>query len=178
MIFFDVPMPGSPRLLRDWRVWVEAVARQWHRLWTNDHSGIGRSLRWFSCRLLWSALLQFRRFLVPIENTAMVRRLLQWSQSDNCPLYKVRPLDAPFLHILSTEEPGENEDREFDPNSRFGWRSIARGGIEERFVALDHYNILHESNLPVVAETLLGWCGVSESIRDLDAHSTAERTLQ
>ena len=44
--------------------------------------------------------------------------------------------------------------------SRFGWRRIARRGIEEHVMPLDHFNILHESNLPRIVDILLGWCGI------------------
>ena len=157
VILFDVPMPGAPGLLRDWRIWIDGARRIWHRLWTSEHPGLTRNYRRVSRYLVWSALVPFRRVLVPVENVSVVRWILEWSRFDHYPLYKARPVDAPFLHFLCMDEP-----KRIDAISRFGWRRIARGGIEEKFVPLDHPNILHESNLPEIVEVLLRWCGIHQ----------------
>ncbi len=57
--------------------------------------------------------------------------------------------------------------------SRFGWRRIARRGIEEHFVPLDHFNVLHESNLPRIVEILLKWCDIQ--LDESQAQLTAVR---
>jgi acyl-CoA synthetase (AMP-forming)/AMP-acid ligase II len=174
VILYDVPLLGTSSLLPDWRGWLEGAKRQWHRLWTSKHPGIARNLRRFSCRLVLAALIPFRRFLAPVENAAVVRRIIGWSEIDEFPYYKAHPLDAPFLHILSPVAPST-----LHAASRSYWRSIARGGIEEQYIALDNYNFFHESNLPLIAETLLKWCGVSPQTRDLNAHSIQEhRTVR
>ena len=139
-------MPASSDLL-DRREWLAGAKRQWRRLWTSDHPGITRNIRRFSCRLAWSALVPFRRFVTPIENAAIARRIVGGSEIDGLPLYKATPVDAPLLHILSTDEPYADQPRPFDPISRFGWRRFARRGIEERFVRFDHYNIFYEIQL-------------------------------
>jgi oxalate---CoA ligase len=160
-ILFDVPMPASSGLSLDWRAWLAGAKRQWHRLWTSKHPGITRNLRRFSSRLAWSALVPFRRFVTPIENAAVARRIVDWSEIDGFPLYKATPVDVPLLHILSTDLPGKDQPRQFDPASRLRWRPLARRGIEERFIPLDHYNVFYESNLPVIAETISRWCDAS-----------------
>jgi hypothetical protein len=153
VILFDVPMPGSPGVLRDLPVWIDGALRQWHRIWDSDHPGLTKNLRRGSRRLLWSALVPFRHILVRVENFAVIRGILEWAGFNDFPLYKVHKVDAPFLHILCTDEPDM-----IDNASRFGWRRVAQRGIEERFVPHDHLSIFHESNLPEIVEILLRWC--------------------
>lgn len=155
VILFEVPMPGSPGLLRDLPVWLERARAQWSRIWTSAHPGLRKNFRRFSRRLVWSALVPFRRLLVPIEHLAPVQGLLEWARFEQFPLFKARPIDAPFLHILCTDEPDAIE-----AFARFGWRRIAQRGVEEHFVSFNHQNVLHESNLPGIVEILLRWCGV------------------
>jgi acyl-CoA synthetase (AMP-forming)/AMP-acid ligase II/thioesterase domain-containing protein len=165
-ILFDVPMPACSGLLVDRRAWLAGAKRQWHRLWTSDHPGITRNLRRFSCRFAWSVSIVCRRFLSPIANVAVARHIVDWSEIDGFPLYKATPVDAPLLHILSTDDPREGQPRQFDPTSRFLWRPLARRGIEERYIPLDHYNVFYESNLPVIAETISRWCGASNEAEE------------
>jgi thioesterase domain-containing protein/acyl carrier protein len=157
VILFETLMPGFPGFLRDWRIWMGAIGRQWQRLWTSKHPGITRNLRRSSRWLLWSAVVVFRRFLVPIGKVSVARRMLDWVQDEDYPFYRLRTLDAPCLHILSTDEPFRMDA--IGAASRYGWRAFARGGIEEHYVAFDHNNILHEFNLPKIAEVLKRWCG-------------------
>jgi thioesterase domain-containing protein/acyl carrier protein len=155
VILIETLLPGFPSFLRDWRIWAGAIGRQWKRLWTSRHPGLRHNSRRFLRRLIWSAGVAFRRFLVPIERVLVIRTVIEWSQLDDYPFYKVRPMGAPCLHILSADEPCS-----LDPLSaaaRFGWRSYARRGIEEEYVAFDHHNVLHELNMPKIAEVLRRW---------------------
>jgi acyl-CoA synthetase (AMP-forming)/AMP-acid ligase II/thioesterase domain-containing protein len=160
VILIDTPMPGFPGFLREGRVWIEGARRQWHRLWTNDHPGLTRNLRRFFRLLLWYAVVPFRTTLALVERVSAIQRILQWAQADYFPFYKRSPVDASFLHILSMNEPNAIESA-----SRFGWRKIARRGITERFVACDHFNVLHELNLPETVRVLTTWDGAHESRR-------------
>ena len=155
VILFDVPTPGSPGMLRDFPVWLGRARAQWSRIWTSEHPGLRRNIRRVSRRLVWTALVPFRRLFVPVEQVAAVRAILEWARFEEFPLYKARPLDAPFLHILCMEEPDA-----LGSAARFGWRRIAQRGIEEHFVPFNHQNLLHEKNLPGIVEILLKWCGV------------------
>jgi hypothetical protein len=92
-----------------------------------------------------------------VQNVRAVQRFLSWLQYDYFPFYRARPIDAPVLHILCTDEP-----RIIEAMSRFGWRAMARRGIEEHFVALDHENVFNEANLPKIVEMISrfnGSCG-------------------
>ena len=157
IILFDTAMPGFPGLLRERNVWVDGAMRQWRRLWTSDHPGLTRNLLDLYRRLLWSAVVLIRRFLLPIEGTSLVQRIIRWVELSYYPLYKPRPLDAPLLHFLSADEPTVHDS--LDAACRFKWRTIARGGIDEEYLAFDHYNIFHEFNMPKIAEVLKRWCG-------------------
>jgi acyl-CoA synthetase (AMP-forming)/AMP-acid ligase II/thioesterase domain-containing protein len=156
VIFVETLLPGYPSFFRDWRVWMAAVGRQLNRLWTSEHPGLIGNLRIFTRRFLWFAIAALRRFLVPIENFSTFRRILEWTQDDDYPVYKVHPVDAPCLHILSADEP--NSLDAMGAAARFGWKSYARRGIEEQYVAFDHHNVFHELNMPKIAEALRGWC--------------------
>ncbi len=156
VILFDTPMPGLPSLLRERWIWMEGAKRQWRRLTTSKHPGLTKNLHKFSRLLLWSAVVPFRRFLVPFERVGVVQRLVKWAHISYFPFYKPRPVDASLLHILSADEPTSIDA--FDADCRLRWRSSVRGGIEERLVAHDHYNVLHESNLPEITNVLIRWC--------------------
>lgn len=194
LILFDAPMPGAPApasfsriLLADaWRKW--RATRKDGNLGTSKsrsgraeklsetgkhHVPISRGLAWLaaSCRITarrfaWAAIVPFRKLLVPIENAPIVQRILYWAQLENFPFYQPHPIEAPVLHFLCTDEP-----EMADIVTRFGWRKMARRGIDERLVPLDHINLLHESNLPGIVDTLLKWCDapVRNSIKS--AHS-------
>jgi acyl-CoA synthetase (AMP-forming)/AMP-acid ligase II/thioesterase domain-containing protein/acyl carrier protein len=155
VILFDVPVPGYPRVLLDWPIWVDRARSQWHRIWTSEHPGLRRNLRRLLHRVVWSALVPFRRTLLRFEHFSAVQAILEWTRFDLFPLYKVHPVDAPILHVLCSDEPSV-----VDSYSRFGWRRMARRGIEEHYVPLNHFNVLHESNLPTIAELIMSWCGV------------------
>jgi hypothetical protein len=157
VILFDTLFPGFPRFVRDWRVWMEAAGRQWRRLWTSKHPGVRKNLITLGRQVIWSAVVPFRRFLAPIQNAPAMRRILEWSQGEQYPFYKVIALDAPFLHFLSTDEPSVLSATA--ALGRFKWREYARGGLLEQYVAFDHNSVLHESNLPEIVKTLRRWCG-------------------
>lgn len=165
LVFFDVPMPGSPGLWGFWRVWVDrargklSAARNRSSLETRNEGVKTNRLQWlanvaglFARRLAWSAVVPVRRFLVRFENVPSVGKLLHWAQRDNLPCYAPRPIDVQILHFLCSDEPRASESL-----ARFGWRRIARRGIEEQYLPLDHSNILHESNLPAIVNTICRW---------------------
>jgi thioesterase domain-containing protein/acyl carrier protein len=158
VILFDTLLPGFPRFLRDWRIWMGAIGPQWRRLWTSDHPGVRKNLRRLFRRVVWSAVVPFRRFLAPIQDVSTVRRILEWAQGEDYPFYSVPALDAPFLHILSADEPSVLTATV--AAGRFRWREYARGGLEEQYARFDHNSALHESNLPEIAKTLRRWCGI------------------
>ena len=167
LILFDVSMPGWPPLLSYGRTWFDRARREWRLLTagknsasTNDLS-IAQKLAWlkgisgvFVRRVVWSAIAAARPLVVPIQRRAVMTKLLDWAQTGNLPFYRVRIIDAPILHFLSIDEAREDVCA-----ARLGWREAARCGIEEQFVALDHSNVLHESNLPGIVHTLLEWSG-------------------
>jgi len=167
VILFDAPIPGIPSLLSQWRSFLEGVKRQLHKLWTSAHPGLTYNVRELSRRVLWSWMIPFRQILLPVEHVPFVQRIIQWGQDEYFPYYKARPVDAPLLHILSTID---SLNIHSDP--RLGWRSIARGGFEERHLTLDNWNFFHESNLPIIADALLKWCSIqSEAARCQDHHA-------
>jgi oxalate---CoA ligase len=173
LILFEAPMPGFPRLLFDWPVWVKRARWLWHRIWNTEHPGARRDLQFLSKRVAGGALNPFRRLLVPFEQTSAVQWLLEWLQSGFVLFYNPRPLNAPILHFLC-----ENEPRMIWAYSRFGWRRIARRGIEEHIMPLDHYNILHESNLPRTVEILLKWCGIQPEESRVGAKPPVRETMK
>jgi acyl carrier protein len=183
LILLDTPMPGSPGLASYLRYQVGSAWRRWNIVRKGGHlvistspsliprelsahkknrSLIGRGLTWLALnsrvmarRIAWAAAVPFRRILAKFENTTGAQRFLQWAQLDNFPIFQPRPIEAPILHFLCTDEP-----EMIDIVTRYGWRKMARRGIDERLVPLDHNNLLHESNLPGIAGTLLEWCRI------------------
>ena len=181
LILFDTPTPGSPAPAGYLRFLIGSAWKKWkvmrkggHLLTStnpslipralpgnkNDRGLIARGLAWLALtfrvvarRFAWSATVPLRSLLVSIESAPGVERFIYWAQLDNFPFYRPRPINAPILHFLCTDEP-----EMIDIVTRFGWRKVARRGIEEQPVPLDHNNLLHESNLPRIVGTMLDWC--------------------
>jgi thioesterase domain-containing protein/acyl carrier protein len=152
LVLFDVYMPGYPSPLRGWRTWFESARAQWRARGKANNANFALDPGYALRRLSWSAVTPIRRLLVPVERLAIVQWFLRKAQKGNLPFYKATPIKAPVLHFLCTNEPNL-----IDRESRFGWRATARIGIEEEFLAFDHMNLFHESNLPKIVETLLRW---------------------
>jgi oxalate---CoA ligase len=152
LVLFDVYMPGYPSPLRGWRAWVASARAQWRARGKANRANFALDPGYVLRRLSWSAVAPIRRLLVPVERNAIVQRFLRKAQKGNLPFYKATPIKAPVLHFLCANEPNL-----IDRESRFGWRKMARIGIEEEFLAFDHMNLFHESNLPKIVETLLRW---------------------
>jgi hypothetical protein len=121
---------------------------------------MSRGLSWLAMsfhaaarRSAWATTVPFRGILARFESSRLVERYIQWAQRDNFPFFQRRPIEAPILHFLCTDEP-----EMVDVVTRFGWRKFARRGIDERTVPLDHNNLLHESNLPAIGAALVEWC--------------------
>jgi acyl-CoA synthetase (AMP-forming)/AMP-acid ligase II/thioesterase domain-containing protein/acyl carrier protein len=125
-------------------------------------------------RVLWYLLVPLRRLLVPFEHTAFVQWLVRKSQEDYFPFFRARTINAPILHFLSADGMGtgakgtgragtDGIDTGLNA-SRLRWRDVARGGIEERSIPLDHQRLLHESNLPEIANTLIQWASRNSAV--------------
>lgn len=170
LILFDVPMPGFPSLIHNWPALVWAANNKLSELGTvnyaqsasdSDYSSrsLLRYVRWFAAlsiviarRLAWDAAVSARGLLVPLEPAPAVEWVLRHVQGGDLPFFRANPVDAPILHFLCKNGPNMLLNA-----SRLGWRAVAHGGIEERFIALDHDNMFHESNLPWIANTLRRW---------------------
>jgi oxalate---CoA ligase len=152
LILFDVPMPGAPTLLTGWRPWLRRFLLEW-RLLSDDRRRIGADFFDFVHRLAWFAVNPFRSLLTSVEQYAIVQKIVRYAQQDYLPLYRPRPIQSPALHFLCEDEP-----HILGGAARFAWRKIARNGISEVVVSHDHSNLLHESNLPRIAETIRQWC--------------------
>lgn len=152
LVLFDVLMPGFPSLWRDWRTWVESARCQWRARGDADNANFVFDPRYFIRRLAWFSIIPFRRRLVRAEHTRPIKWLFKRAQEGYLPFYEAGPIDAPILHFLCTDERNI-----IDSSSRFGWRAVAQRGIEEQFLALEHLNLFHESNLPKIVTTLLQW---------------------
>ena len=150
LILFDVYMPGYPSFVNGGQAWIESARAQWlarrQAASTNFALHPGYVLR----RLGWAAVTPIRWLLAPVERVAVVQWFLRRVRKGNLPFYKARPIGGPILHFLSANEPNI-----IDRDSRFGWRAVARSGIEEQLLAYDHMNLFHESNLPKMVDALL-----------------------
>jgi acyl-CoA synthetase (AMP-forming)/AMP-acid ligase II/thioesterase domain-containing protein len=180
LILFDAPMPGAPGAGSNLRIQLAGAWTKWRLLRKSGHldtskapgldpqnssiskstrAPIARGLAWFAAnsriaarRFAWSVTIPFRRLFVPMENAPVVQWFLHWAQLDYFPFYRPRPIEAPILHFLCSDEPAM-----VDIVTRFGWRKMAHRGIDERVVPFDHINLLHESNLPGIVDSLLEW---------------------
>jgi thioesterase domain-containing protein len=159
LVLFDVYLPGYPSPLRGWRTWFESARAQWRERGKAESTNFTLDPGYVLRRLSWSAVAPIRRLLVPVERFAIVQWFLREALKGNLPFYKATPINAPILHFLCTNEPNL-----IDRESRFGWRKMARIGIEEEFLAFDHMNLFHESNLPKIVETLLHWSNCKQPV--------------
>lgn len=158
LILFDVPMPGYPPLLRGWRNWIKRAWIESRMLRDGSKPRIVKDLLRFASHLVWSTAASARRFLIPVERIPGVSKLLYQFEKNYFPLYRPRPIQVPILHFLSIDEP-----HMILGISRFGWRGMARHGIDEESIPLDHLNLFHESNLPNIVSILRRWTGNSQS---------------
>jgi thioesterase domain-containing protein len=167
VILIETLLPGFPEFLRDWRIWMDAMVRQWKQICISEHPGLRGNLERFKQHFLWFAASVLRRPFVPIENAPAFRRLMTRIEGNGYPVYQARYLDVACLHILSTDEPSTLPT--LGAASRFGWRAYVRRGIKEAYVPYDHHNVLHESNLPRIAKLISTWIGI-EQISSPDDH--------
>lgn len=158
LILFDVYMPGCPSFVGGGRAWIESARAQWRARGRAANANFALDPGYVLRRLGWSAVTPMRRLLAPVEQLAIVQWFLRRVRKGNLPFYKSRPIEGPIVHFLSANEPNI-----IDRNSRFGWRAMARGGIEEHFLAYDHMNLFHESNLPKMVDLLLLWLNIQRS---------------
>jgi acyl-CoA synthetase (AMP-forming)/AMP-acid ligase II/thioesterase domain-containing protein len=164
LILFDVPMPGYPRLLTLCRRKIGKLWRRWRTAHNHNPDeersqlfriSAGRTSLSHVLRLAaWRIMIFIRWLAVPFERVPAVQRFFHWAQVDYFPFYQARRLYAPVIQFITTEEHAG-----FDGEARFGWRTVARRGIEERFLPLDHPNLFHETNLPKIVADLREWCG-------------------
>jgi thioesterase domain-containing protein len=152
LVLFDVYRPGFPTPLRGWRAWLESARCQWRARGEADNENFALDPRYVGKRLAWLAVTPVRKSLVAVEDASIVKWFLRRAQKGNLPFYAANPIEAPILHFLSTNQPNV-----VDRASRFGWREMARKGIEEQYTAFDHVNVFHESNLAKIVDTLLRW---------------------
>jgi oxalate---CoA ligase len=164
LILYDVVMPGYHSLISRGR---RQIKRLWHG-WRGSHrqdriesptkpcpaQGTRARLSHIARLVSWRAMVPIRGLFVPFERVRVIQRFFHWTQTNYFPFYKARPISAPILHLLTLEE-----HEGFDGEARFGWRRVARRGIDERFLPLDHPNLFHESNLPTIVDILRDWCG-------------------
>ena len=150
LILFDVYMPGYPSFVHGGQAWIESARAQWLARGQAPNTNFALHPGYVLRRLGWAAVTPIRWLLAPVERVAIVQWFLSRVRKGNLPFYKARPIEGPILHFLSANEPNI-----IDRDSRFGWRAMARSGIEEQFLAYDHMNLFHESNLPKMVDALL-----------------------
>ncbi|HTB98141.1 MAG TPA: AMP-binding protein [Terracidiphilus sp.] len=155
LVFFDVLMPGYPSPFLDWPTWLERTRAEWKMFRKGEHPKVFRNLRRFVRRIAWAAAVATRGWIAPATRQPWVMKFLHQAEKDYFPFYKARAIDVPILHFICTDTPSA-----VDQAALLGWRQMARCGIEEKFVPLDHSNVLHESNLPTIVAALQKWCGI------------------
>ena len=158
LILFDVPMPGYPPLVRGWRAWIRRAWMEWRMFRGGSKPRIVKDLLRFGSHLVWSIAASARRFLIPVEHIPGVSKLLYQVEKNYFPIYRPHPVQVPVLHFLSIDEP-----HMILGISRFGWRGMARSGIDEELIPLDHLNLFHESNQQKIVNILRQWTGNLQS---------------
>lgn len=164
LILYDAVMPGYPSLLSRFRRKLGGFWRISRVLRDHDPDETsselvpiapGRSrLSHFARLVAWRMMVPIRRLAIPFERAPLVQKFFTWAQLDYFPFYKPRSLYVPILHFITTDEHAG-----FDGAARFGWKKVARRGIDERVLPTDHPNLFHESNLPKIIDSLREWCG-------------------
>jgi acyl-CoA synthetase (AMP-forming)/AMP-acid ligase II/thioesterase domain-containing protein/acyl carrier protein len=169
LVLFDVYRPGCPSPVRGRRTWVASARAQWRERGKAHSTNFALNLGYVLRRLAWSAVTPMRRLLAPVERNAAVQWFLRKAQKGNLPFYKATPIKAPVLHFLCVDEPNL-----IDCESRFGWKAMARKGITEEFLAFDHMNLFHESNLPKIVESLVRSSSQQQPAREPEIVGSAQ----
>ncbi|WP_263351888.1 AMP-binding protein [Acidicapsa acidisoli] len=157
LVLFDVPSPGFPTMFRGFGTFAQRAVsegRQFRR--KNGAANPAVNFRRLIRRAMWFSIRPARRMLDRVNQPPALQWMLKQSQQGYLPLYHLKKLDVPILHFLSIEE-----HRPIRGNSRFGWRHVARRGITEQWISLDHDRLFQESNLSPISRAIAQWCGVS-----------------
>ena len=158
LVLFDTPAPGYPTPFRNFDRFASRVKAEWRQMRLKN--GVANPLvnmRRLARRTMWFAMRPARRILARFEHAGAVRFAVRHAQKGYFPFYRLRPLDVPMLHFLS-----EDERRPIRGASRLGFRLVARSGITEHTVPLDHDRHFHESNLRQLSDTIAEWYGITE----------------
>jgi oxalate---CoA ligase len=153
LILMDAPTPGSPGPLRDLGLYLRRGMSEFASLRrTRDFRKSSFNMRRLIRRITWVPVVHARAVIVGLWGFPPLRRMHGLLRRNNFPLYLPQPVDAPILHLMSAKD-----EKMLRSASRLGWRRVARGGIDERIVPLDHDAFFAETNLPILSEIVENW---------------------
>ena len=156
LVFFDVPAPGYPKIIRSWRKYLTESGRMLSGVTQGEIAGLGSELARHGRRL---ANIIKRRFggrtiramaavgtpaLAAPQNPRHLTALALWE-------YHPRDFPAPIVQFLAADEPISTKVLD-DP--RLGWRDFARAGLALRTTPGRHGTMLDAENTPALAAQL------------------------
>jgi acyl-CoA synthetase (AMP-forming)/AMP-acid ligase II/thioesterase domain-containing protein len=158
LVLFDVPMPGHPHILLDWRIYLTAGAAALKASWqtrrlapTISFTGrFARRLAWFSIRGLGPMKQKWWKL-------APFRWLCSQARRKYFAFYRPGPIRAPLLHFCAEYE------RDIVPAmSRRGWESMASGATVH-WLPCDHNSLLDKAHLKQIATAIQSWRAVGSA---------------
>ncbi len=158
LLLFDVPVPGYPRLLTDWKSVLRATLR------TVRNSGHQRTLR--------PALRLMRRLMrraawamlcgSPLTDGnpgwAVKRWACRQAQTNYFSFIRPKPIGAPMLHLMAmdAQDPMLEESRQ-------AWPQFAPRGIRTCVLPGEHDTLFSDDNVKLMAARIDDWLAPQES---------------
>lgn len=156
LVFFDVPAPGYPKIIRSWRKYLVESGRMLSATMHGRIQGRGSELvrhyrrladileRRFGGRTIRALAAVKTPVLATPQNPKHLNALALWE-------YHPRDFPAPMIQFLAADEPISTKVLD-DP--RLGWRDFARGGFVLRTSPGRHGTMLDAENTPALAAQL------------------------
>jgi thioesterase domain-containing protein len=159
LVLFDVPTPGRPHVIVDWRLYLKVAAaagkacRQSRRL--TPALDFADS---FARRLAWSAVRRVYPTNATLRRWAPLRWLGSHARDKYFPFYRPGPVSAPLLHFLVEREP-----ELLRAGSRLGWHRMAPAGTTVHWLPCDHTGVFDEAGLTQIASAIESWPALTQA---------------
>ena len=148
LLLFDAEMPGYPKMAGNWsKYWAEVSRIVRHFDWREARSHADSLVQLLKQRVTGRFRRRAARF--QLGNSVNVNML---NNRRAIALWQYTPRDCavPMVHFMAADHP---VSKVLD-DPRYGWRDVARGGIEFQSVSGDHESMFSPENAPQLAERI------------------------
>ncbi len=153
LVLFDVPVPGRPHLLREWRVIAGAMVDGFRDAWRARRLRPAAAiLRKVARRSAWFAIRRVAPGGVGRIDSRLVRWWCEQAQRNYFSFHRLKTTRIPVLHFIADFE----HDRLMTA-SRLAWAELGLSGVTIKRLPGGHNDLFGEENLQVMARTIDAW---------------------